>query len=160
VRYPQLYLIGYISPFWLTYRQAQELGGHVKKGEHGSPVVYASTFKKKEQTEAGNEVEQEIRFLKEYSVFCADQCEGLPAHFYQPAEPPREKMERIEHAERFFAATQADIRNGGNRAYYACEADYVQMPSFETFRDAESHAATLAHELTHNAACRIMPRRS
>ena len=58
-------------------------------------------------------------------------------------------MQRIEAADRFFAATGADIRHGGNRAYYAAGPDYVQMPAFETFRDAESYAATLAHELTH-----------
>lgn len=140
---------GFISPFWLTFQQARELGGHVKKGEHGTPVVYASTFKKKEENEQGEEIEQEVAFLKEYTVFCADQCEGLPAHFYQLAEQPKEKLERIEHAEVFFAHTKAEIRTGGNRAYYAMEPDYVQMPPFETFRDAESHAATLAHELTH-----------
>lgn len=140
---------GFISPFWLTFQQARELGGHVKKGEHGTPVVYASTFKKKEENEQGEEVEQEVAFLKEYTVFCADQCEGLPQHFYQLAEQPKEKLERIEHAEAFFAHTKAEIRTGGNRAYYAMEPDYVQMPPFETFRDAESHAATLAHELSH-----------
>ena len=121
-----------VCPFWLTFQQAKELGGHVKKGEHGSPVVYANTFKKKETTDAGEEIEQEIPFLKEYTVFNAEQCEGLPQHFYQLAEPPKEKIERIEHAERFFANTKADIRYGGNRAYYAIEADYVRMPPFET----------------------------
>jgi antirestriction protein ArdC len=55
--------------------------------------------------------------------------------------------------------TGADIRHGGTRAYYAPQPDYVQMPPIETFKDAESYAATLAHELTHNAASRIMPRR-
>jgi antirestriction protein ArdC len=54
---------GFISPFWLTFRQALELGGHVKKGEHGSQIVYASTFKKKDTTDAGEEIEQEIPFL-------------------------------------------------------------------------------------------------
>jgi len=57
--------------------------------------------------------------------------------------------QRIEAADRFFAATGADIRHGGTRAYYAEGPDYVQMPPFETFRDAESYAATLAHEATH-----------
>lgn len=142
-------LSGFVSPFWLTFQQAKELGGHVKKGEHGSPVVYASTFKKTETADDGQETEAEIPFLKEYTVFCADQCEGLPQHFYQMATPPAEKLERIDRAEQFFANTKADIRTGGNRAYYAIEADYVRMPPFETFRDAESHAATLAHELTH-----------
>jgi antirestriction protein ArdC len=140
---------GYACPFWITFQQAKELGGHVKKGEHGSPVVYASTFKKKEQAEDGSETEAEIPFLKEYTVFNAEQCEGLPQHYYTLAEPPKEKIERIEHAEAFFRNTHADIRNGGNRAYYAIEPDYVQMPPLEAFRDAESHAATLAHEMTH-----------
>lgn len=140
---------GYSCPFWLTFQQAKELGGNVKKGEHGSPVVYASTFKKKEQAEDGRETEEEIPFLKEYTVFNADQCEALPKHFFTLAEPPKEKIERIERAETFYVNTKADIRTGGNRAYYAIEADYVQMPPLETFRDTESHAATLAHELTH-----------
>jgi antirestriction protein ArdC len=112
-------------------------------------VVYASTFKKKEQAEDGSETEADIPFLKEYTVFNAEQCEGLPKHFYTLAEPPKEKIERIERAETFFANTHADIRNGGNRAYYAFEADYIQMPPLEAFRDGESHAATIAHELTH-----------
>jgi antirestriction protein ArdC len=141
---------GFVSPFWLTFNQARELGAFVKKGEHGSPVVYASKFTKKDKTEAGDEIEQEIPFLKEYTVFNADQVEGLPSYFYELAKAVQTKpLARIEQAERFFANTQADIRTGGNRAYYAMEADYVRMPPFETFRDAESHAATLAHELTH-----------
>ncbi len=65
------------------------------------------------------------------------------------AEQPKEGIEHIENAERFFVNTKADIRYGGNRAYYAIEADYVRMPPFQSFRDSESHAATLAHELTH-----------
>ena len=63
-----------------------------------------------------------------------------------PALPP---VARIERAEQFFAATGAEIRHGGTRAYYAEGPDYVQMPPFETFRDAESHAATLGHECVH-----------
>jgi len=140
---------GFACPFWLTFQQAKELRGFVKKGQHGSPVVYASKFTKKEASESGDEVEREIPFLKEYTVFNAQQTEGLPQHFYQLAEPPKNDLQRIERAEAFFANTQADIRTGGNQAYYAIGGDYVQMPPFETFRDAESHAATLAHELTH-----------
>ncbi|MBI1349167.1 DUF1738 domain-containing protein [bacterium] len=140
---------GFVSPYWLTFQQAKELGGHIKKGEHGSPVVYAATFKKKEQTDDGQETEEEIPFLKEYTVFCVDQCEGLPPHFYATVTPPTEKLERIDRAETFFANTKADIRTGGNQAFYAMDTDYIRMPPFETFRDAESHAATLAHELTH-----------
>ncbi len=142
-------LSGFVSPFWLTYRQVKELGGHVRKGEHGTEVVYANTYTKKETTEAGEELEQEIPFLKSYTAFCADQCEGLPQHFYQMKENPQHDLQRIEHAEQFFAHTKAEVQYGGNRAFYALEADYIRLPPFETFRDAESHAATLAHELTH-----------
>lgn len=142
-------IAGYSCPFWLTFQQAKELGGYVKKGQHGSPVVYAATFKKKEQDENGAEIEEDIPFLKEYTVFNAEQCEGLPKHYYTLAEPPKENIQRIERAETFFANTKADIRTGGNQAYYASSLDYVQMPPLEAFRDAESHAATLAHEITH-----------
>jgi antirestriction protein ArdC len=141
---------GFANPFWVTFQQAKELGGFVKKGEHGSPVVYANTFKKKETNDAGEETEQEIPFLKEYTVFNAAQVEGLPAYFYELAKAIETKPPaRIEQAEAFFANTKAEIQYGGNRAYYAIDRDYVRMPPFETFRDAESHAATLAHELTH-----------
>jgi antirestriction protein ArdC len=142
-------MASYACPFWLTFQQCKELGEFVKKGEHGSPVVYASTYKKKDTDDNGDQSEQEIPFLKEYTVFNAEQCEELPAHYYQLAEPPKETIERIAQADAFFAATHADIRTGGNRAYYAIGPNYVQMPPIECFRDAESHAATLAHELTH-----------
>lgn len=140
---------GYNCPIWMTYKQAQSLGGYVRKGEHGSPVVYASTYTKTETTDDGVEIEHEQAFLKEYCVFNTCQIEGLPERFYALAEPPRDTMRRIERADAFFAATQADIRHGGNRAYYTITGDYIQMPPFVAFRDAESHAATLAHELTH-----------
>ncbi len=140
---------GFSCPFWLTFQQAKQLGGHVRKGEHGSPVVYASTFKRTEETKDGKEVEADIPFLKEYTVFNAEQCEGLPAHYYTLAKPPAENIEPIAHAEQFFANTQADIRTGGNQAYYASSDDFIRMPPLEAFCDAESHAATLAHEMTH-----------
>ena len=141
---------GYACPLWLTFRQAQELGGCVRKGEHGELVVYADKIVRTETDAKGEEVEHAIPFLKGYTVFNTEQCDGLPAHYYTRAEPPAlSPMQRIEAADRFFAATGADIRHGGSRAFYAQGSDHVQMPPFETFRDAESHAATLAHELTH-----------
>ena len=141
---------GYACPLWLTFKQALELGGNVRKGETGELVVYANSITKTETDAKGEETEREIPFLKGYTVFNAEQCENLPAHYTAKAEPPAlTPLQRIEAADRFFAATGADIRHGGTRAFYAEGPDYVQMPPFETFRDAESHAATLAHELTH-----------
>jgi antirestriction protein ArdC len=140
---------GYSAPIWMTFRQAQELGGHVQKGEHGSLVVYADTLIRTEETEDGEEVEHAIPFLKGYTVFNVEQIEGLPAQYTQLAAPVHDPVARIAHAEAFFAATGASIRHGGNRAYYALNADAIQMPPFEAFRDAESYYGTLAHETTH-----------
>jgi antirestriction protein ArdC len=142
-------LNGWNCPIYMTYKQAQELGGQVRKGEHGSPVVYASTFKATDAGDDGEQVEREVAYLKQYTVFNCCQIDGLPERFYELAGPPKDIMRRIERADRFFANTRADIRHGGNRAYYSVTHDYIQMPPFEAFRDAESHAATLAHELTH-----------
>src|SRR3546814_14675436 len=84
-----------------------------------------------------------------YTVFNCEQIEGLPAHYYARAEEPASPVARLEQADAFFAATRADIRHGGDRAYYAIQPDYVRMPPAETFRDADSYAAPLAPELTH-----------
>ncbi|OYV28179.1 MAG: antirestriction protein, partial [Acidocella sp. 20-61-6] len=138
---------GYACPLWLTFKQALELGGNVRKGETGELVVYADRITRTEANEKGEEIEREIPFLKGYTVFNAEQCENLPAHYTAKAEAPAlTPLQRIEAADRFFAATGAEIRHGGTRAFYAQGPDFVQMPPFETFRDAESYAATLAHE--------------
>ena len=141
---------GYAAPIWMTFRQAQELKAHVRKGEKGNLVVYASTLTRTEtDEETGEEQERDIPFMKGYTVFNAQQIDGLPPQFYAPAAPRLDPVQRIDHAEQFFAATGAQVRHGGNQAYYSVTEDRVQMPPFETFRDAESYYATLAHELTH-----------
>lgn len=141
---------GHACPLWLTFKQALELGGNVRKGERGELVVYADRITRTETDAKGEETEREIPFMKGYTVFNAEQCEGLPAQYYaRPEAPALPLPARIEAADTFFAATGADIRHGGTRAYYAQGSDHVQMPPFETFEDAESYAATLAHELTH-----------
>jgi antirestriction protein ArdC len=140
---------GYCSPFWMTYRQAKELGAHVRKGERGQQVVYAGTLSKTEEQDDGSEEERSFRFMKAYTVFNVDQVEGLPEHYYVKPEPVIDPALRDENADRFFAATGADVRHGGNQAYYAGGSDHVQMPVFECFRSPEAYYATLAHELTH-----------
>jgi antirestriction protein ArdC len=141
---------GYGAPVWMTFRQAMELGAHVRKGEQGSLVVYASSVTRKETDEgSGEESEREIPFLKSYTVFNVEQIEGLPEHYYGKAEPVTDALPRIAQAETFFAAAGADIRHGGGRAYYSISSDHVQMPPFDSFRDAESYYAVLAHEMTH-----------
>jgi antirestriction protein ArdC len=140
----------YAAPIWMTFKQAIELGGHVRKGEKGSPVVYADTMRRTETDEAtGDEAERAIPFLKAYTAFNVEQIEGLPEHFHALAHASRNPDERIAGAESFFAATRADIRHGGDCAYYSPTLDYIQMPPFEAFRDAQAYYATLAHEATH-----------
>lgn len=141
---------GFAAPIWMTFKQAQELGGHVRKGENGSLVVYANTLHKTETDQkSGEEVERDIPYMKGYSVFNVEQIEGLPEHFTRPAHVVLDPVQRIAAADAFFAATGAQISHGGNRAFYAEGADRIQLPPFETFKDAESYYATLAHEGTH-----------
>jgi antirestriction protein ArdC len=140
---------GYASSKWMTYRQASALGGQVRKGEHGSLVVYADRFKKTEAGENGEDVEREIPFMKGYTVFNVEQIDGLPEQYTVKPAPVAEKMQLIEASEIFFGATGATFRHGGNMAYYAPGPDVIQLPFPEAFIDAESYAATKAHELVH-----------
>lgn len=140
---------GFSAPIWLTFNQAKSLGAFVKKGSKGSLVVYADRIRKTDTGDDGEESEHDIFFMKGYTVFNVEQVEGLPDHYYQLAAPQLDPVARIEAADLFFANTQADIRHGGNQAYYANGTDYVQMPPFASFKDAESYCSTLAHELTH-----------
>jgi antirestriction protein ArdC len=141
---------GYAAPVWMTFKQALDLGGCVRKGEKGSLTVYADKITRSDvDKETGEESPHEIHYLKAYTVFNVDQIDGLAAHYYAKPAPRTSSIQRIERAEGFFAATGAAIRHGGDRAYYAAVSDHIQMPPFEAFRDAESYYATLAHEGTH-----------
>jgi antirestriction protein ArdC len=140
---------GYACPLWLTFRQAIELGGHVRKGEAGELVVYANSITRTETDAKGEETEREIPYMKGYTVFNAEQCDGLPAHYTAKAEPSAlTPMQRLDAADRFFAATGVDIRHGGTRAYYAEGPDYVQMPPFRDLprrRELRRRARPRAH---------------
>ncbi|MFK0333877.1 ArdC family protein [Rhizobium sp. NPDC090275] len=140
---------GFSSPTWMTYRQASELGGQVRKGERGSLVVYAGQFTRTEVDDRGDEVEKGIPFLKTYSVFNVEQIEDLPDGYYDKPTLVVDPVKRIEHAERFFANTGAVIRHGGPQAFYSPVSDHIQMPPRAAFRDAASYVAVLAHEQVH-----------
>lgn len=141
---------GYAAPFWMTYRQAAELGGQVRKGEKAAAVTYADKLRRTRTDEAtGEDEEREVYFHKQYPVFNVEQINGLPERFHATAAPRISPRARIGRAEAFFAALGADIRHGGDSAGYAEGADQVRMPPFESFRDPESYYATLAHECVH-----------
>ncbi len=140
----------FAAPIWMTFKQASELDAHIRKGEKGSLVVYADSIKRTETDEkTGDEIDREIPFLKGYTVFNVEQISGLPEVYYAKLAPTLDPVARIEHVEGFFAALGATIRHGGNRAFYSIPADAIHMPPFESFEDADSYYATLAHECTH-----------
>ncbi|MDR3742689.1 MAG: ArdC-like ssDNA-binding domain-containing protein, partial [Terracidiphilus sp.] len=90
---------GFAAPMWMTFKQALDLKAHVRKGEHGSLVVYADRMTRAEtDAETGEETAHEIPFLKSYTVFNVEQIEGLPDNFYAKPEPKGEPMARIDHA--------------------------------------------------------------
>ncbi len=136
---------------WLTFKQAKALGGSVRKGEHGASVVYADRFiPKSEQARASQDGDdpQAVPFLKRYTVFNADQCEGLPEELFVNAAPLPERG-AIPHAEALIAATGADFRVGGDRAFYVPSQDYVQVPPQPAFAEQINYYRTCFHELGH-----------
>lgn len=140
---------GFQAPTWMTFRQARALGAQVRRGARGATVVYASRFRRTVADGRGGETEQAIPFLKAYTVFNIDEIDDLP-EIYRPLpntlpDPPA----RLAHAHAFVAATGAEIRYGGDQAYYAPSSDHVQMPPAAAFPDPLDLYATLAHELIH-----------
>lgn len=140
--------MGYASERWMTFKQAQALGGQVRKGERASTVVKFGTFEKED--EAGED--KAVSYLIGYAVFNADQIKGLPAEYYrEPAEPARDLGTRPNaELNAFFDATSARIETTTEaRAYYRPISDHIHMPPVETFHSVAGYYATLAHELIH-----------
>jgi antirestriction protein ArdC len=142
---------GFPMQSWLTFRQALSLGGHVRKGEHGTTVVYADRFipddEKKRAHETGEEA-QAIPFLKRFTVFNIAQCEDLPADL--AATPPAPEPGLIEPTvEALIKATRVDFRIGGNRAFYVPAHDYVQVPPPQAYFETINWHRTALHELGH-----------
>lgn len=141
---------GYPTGLWATYKQWQEMGAQVKKGEKATLVVFWKFSDRDTDEDAGAREEREEHahrgvLARGYSVFNAAQVDG----YQPPPVPVIAEAERIEGAEQFFAALGADIRHGGNRAYFSPSIDHIQMPPFGIFKDSISYYAVLAHEGTH-----------
>jgi antirestriction protein ArdC len=151
---------GFTGQNWLTFRQALKIGAHVRKGEKGTTVVYTDRFvpyrERTRAADAGDEPEA-IPFLKRFTVFNADQCEDLPADIAPPPSlAPRENL-MLPQAEALIRATGADIRIGGNSAFYVPSADYIQVPPPSSYFEPINWHRTVCHELGHYAVSRIMP---
>jgi antirestriction protein ArdC len=139
---------GYASALWGTYQQWLALGGQVRKGEHGSPVVYWGSYESKQTGEDAEDNARTRLFCKGYTVFNLEQVDNckLPKRF----EPKLSHNERIERAEAFFSSVGVQVRDGANRAFYRPSTpEAVYLPGFEQFPKAVDYYSTLAHEVTH-----------
>jgi antirestriction protein ArdC len=141
---------GFSSQSWLTFRQALSLGGHIRKGERGTTIVYADRFvpheERKRAIEGGDEA-QAIPFLKRFTVFNTDQCDGLTA---DTARAPMPLPHMIEpQVEALIRASGVDFRIGGDKAFYCRSRDYVQVPPPAVYFEPINWHRTALHELAH-----------
>lgn len=142
---------GFASQGWLTFRQMLDAGGCVRKGEHGVTVVYADRFtpeQEKERAKGEGDDPKSIPFLKRFTVFNVAQCDGLPERLTTQA-PPLPEREAVPVAEALIAATGADFRIGGAKAFYSPGGDYVQVPPQPAFHHQIDYYRTALHELGH-----------
>ncbi|MFC5567088.1 ArdC family protein [Rubellimicrobium aerolatum] len=138
---------GYASPFWLTYKQAEALGGQVRKGERSTLVVKYGVVEK----EGEDGTEERRPYLKAYRVFNADQVDGLPESFTREREPAIDLGTRPDEAlEAYFARLGATVEiTPDPRAYYHPARDLIHMPPVSTFHTTQGYYETLGHEAVH-----------
>jgi len=141
----------YGSPYWMTYKQVTDKGGHVRKGEKSTPVVFWKWIDSKEEVGIADTLSNgKIPMLRYYSVFNLEQVEGIEA-------PPATEViintfTPIERAEQIIAGMplKPDMRHGGNDACYSPMLDYVKLPEPSAFQSPEEYYSTAFHELTHS----------
>ncbi len=140
---------GWTTPRFLTFKQALEAGGNVRKGEHGTKVYFVKQLQIKDADSEGCETRL-VPMLREYTVFNVDQCDNLPDRV-RSGKPMRVRNSdtRDKLADDFLRATGADIREGHGEAYYAPGHDYISLPAFEAFNRADHFYNVVFHELTH-----------
>ncbi len=144
---------GFSGQSWLTFRQALGLGGHVRKGERGTTVVYANRFTPEDERRRAEETGEDahsVAFLKRYTVFNTDQCDGLPDDLATVAPPPPPGL--IEpRVEALIRATGIDFRIGGDRAFYNPVEDFVQVPPPQAYFETVNWHRTALHEIGHGS---------
>jgi len=138
---------GFSSPFWLTFKQAKRLGGSVKKGEKGTPIVF---WKWINGTDKDTGREKTFPCVRYYTAFNLDQCENIPE-----SKIPQDKgldFKPIEQAEKLVSEWlgKPEIRHSGNMACYSPALDFINLPDPNRFKSVEGYYSTLFHELTHS----------
>src|SRR6202790_5402122 len=140
---------GYRTPRFLAFKQALELGGNVRKGEHGTKVYFVKQLQVQDKGANDNSATRLVPMMREYTVFFVDQCENLPDSIIT-GKPIRVRNPdaRDGLADDFLHSTGADIREGGE-AYYVPSRDFISMPAFDGFKGADHFYNVAFHELTH-----------
>ena len=138
---------GFSSPIWASFKQWQELGGSVRKGEKGTQIVFYSPIQKDSVNPESGDTESSIyHCLKAYYVFNADQIEGV--EFEKPSTPER-AFNPVPALDDRIAKTGAQISHGGGRAFYRPSTDSITLPEKSSFISESHYYATALHELTH-----------
>lgn len=141
------------SNHWASFKQWKDNGAKIKKGEKGTRIVFYKTLTKTEENSSGETETHKIPMLRLYTVFNANQVENYNQDAIKV--PEQDRVERISLVEEFCSKTGADIRHGGDEAFFAPDEDFIQMPETRLFLDTEEASATenyystLLHELTH-----------
>lgn len=141
-----LMLANQTCPYWLSFKQIQDRGGKVRKGEHGTPVVFWKPIKIEDEDNPGKE--KTIPLLRYYLVFNLEQCEGIEI----PEAAAGRDIKPIEACEGVVANMpgRPEIKHGGGKAFYSPVLDYVGMPKQKHFDSDEEYYSVLFHELTHS----------
>jgi antirestriction protein ArdC len=141
---------GYRTSRFLTFKQALELGGNVRKGEHGTKVVFVKQLLVQDKRADDSSLTRLIPMICEYTVFNVDQCDNLPDNI-NTGKPVRVRNPdaRDGLADDFLHSTGADIREGHGEAYYVPSRDFISMPAFGGFKGADHFYNVTFHELTH-----------
>ncbi len=139
----------YGSPYWLTFKQCQDKGGHIIKGSKSTPVIFFQWLGKKdaEPTSGDTSTKGKIPLLRYYSVFNIEQTSLTPPE----TEEIHSDFEPITIAENIITnmPMRPEIKYGGDRAYYSPSLDYIQLPHQHTFDTIEHFQNTRFHELAH-----------
>src|SRR5712692_8938736 len=136
---------GYGSQYWRTFNQAKQLGGNVRRGEHGTKIVFWKCNTRETESADGEIEEHKSAFLRYYTVFNLEQTEGLKALLRLPPAFPIESAEAIVKGMPNPPAFEQD-----SRPAYIPSRDTVTMPSRTAFDSQAEFYSTLFHELTHS----------
>ena len=137
------------SKWWGTFNQIKQNGASVSRGQKGTQIVLFKKIERERVDETGDEVKDSFFVMKTFTVFNAEQTTGLEQFRVGFAKPQNNPVERYENADAVIDATGADIRYGGNEAFYNPPGDFIQLPHRHQFESAEAAYETTFHELTH-----------